>query len=240
MQVSVVFVKKEQVASDTYTYYFERKNLTEDFLPGQYMRMTLPITATDGRGSSHFFTISSSPTKKDFLTVTTKRGQSDFKNALFGLTPGTPVQIMAPIGGFLLRPEDQTPKVFLAGGIGITPFHSMITYAADLDLKTQLTLIVSFSTVEEIVFYDELTEIEKTHNNIKIIYSVSHPENSNKPWTGDKGRISEELIKKYIPDIMSPVFMVVGPPAMVDATEQLLKTMNIPLDHIKVEQFTGY
>src|SRR5579859_490803 len=121
----VQFITKEQVAKDTYTFYFKRPEAF-DFFPGMYNRWTLPITATDGRGSSRFFTISSSPLENK-LTVTTKIIQSDFKKALLNLREGSEIKIFGPMGNFILDEANVKPRVLIAGGIGITPYHSMLT-----------------------------------------------------------------------------------------------------------------
>lgn len=238
---SLPFVKKEQVAQDTWSYFFDRSSVLYDFQPGQYNRVTLPITATDTRGNSRMFTVASSPMEKDFLMITTKRGMSDFKNAFYALTPGTPVQFFGPMGGFILPEDDVTPRVLLAGGIGITPFRSILVTAGAKNLSVPLTLVVSFSTGEEMVYYQELMDLSKSHPNIKIVYTITHPEESKAPWEGEKGRISPEMIKKYVEDISKPIFMVSGPPAFVDGTVETLHTaLHIAEENVKVDQFTGY
>lgn len=237
------FLKKEQVAKETYSFYFDKtKNPDYSFKPGQYTRVTLPITPTDDKGSYRLFTTCSSPLE-NYLMITTKISDdltkvSDFKKYFSSLKPGENVQFFGPMGGFLLPEEDTTSRVLLAGGIGITPFHSMLTFAAKKQLQITLTLFVSFSTVEEAVFLEELQSAEKENSNIKVIYTISHPERSN--WQWEQGRISEELIKKYVQDLSKPIFMVAGPPPMVDGTVEMLQKMGIEEGKIKVDHFTGY
>lgn len=235
----IQFISKEQVAKDTYTFSFKRPD-EFDFLPGMYNRWTLPITATDGRGSSRFFTISSSPLVKDKLTVTTKIIQSDFKKALLHLKENDEIKIFGPMGNFVLDEINTKQRVLIAGGIGITPFHSMLTYAAVKNLTIPLTLYVSFSTPEEMIFFEELKQIGETHSNIKIIYTITKPEESQTHWEGEKGRISEGLIKKYLPDIEGALYYVVGPPPMEEATTKMLKEMGLSEENILTEAFTGY
>lgn len=236
---TITFISKEKIAKDTYTFSFKRPAEFE-FIPGQYNRWTLPITATDGRGSSRFFTISSSPLEKEILTVTTKIIQSDFKKALLNLKENDEIKIFGPMGNFILDETNTKPRVLIAGGIGITPYHSMITYAAAKNLTIQLTLFVSFSVPEEMVFYENLKKLEEQHPNIKIIYTITKLEESQTQWDGEKGRISQEIIKKYVSDIPNALFYVVGPPPMQEATTKLLKDMQIAEDNILTEAFTGY
>ena len=236
----IQFISREQVAKDTYTFSFKRPD-EFDFLPGMYNRWTLPITVTDGRGSSRFFTISSSPLVTDKITVTTKIIRSDFKKALLNLKENDEVKIFGPMGNFVLDETNTKPRVLIAGGIGITPFHSMLTYAAAKNLTIPLTLFVSFSMPDEMVFFEELKKIGVTHSNIKIVYTITKPEESKIPcWEGEKGRISEELIKKYVPDIAGVLFYVVGPPPMEEAITKMLKDMDFSKENILTETFTGY
>jgi len=236
----VPFVKKEQLAKDTYSFYFDRAKLDFNFLPGQYVRMAIPIKNPDNRGNSRPFTISSSPLEKNHIMITTKIIQSSFKKKLTELAPGEKVKFFGPLGGFVLKEEEKDERVFLAGGIGITPFHSMITYVHKKDLSISITLFVSFSTVEDLIFYEELSDIAKKNPYIKLVYTVSHPEGLNVQWSGETGRISETLIKKYTEDINKPLYYIVGPPAMVSTMEEIVRKMGISNKKIFIESFTGY
>lgn len=236
---SVTFRKKEAVAKDTYSFYFSRpEGFT--FFPGQYNRWTLPIPATDGRGSSRFFTISSSPLETDYLCFTTKIIQSDFKKALLTLHEHQAISLFGPMGNFVLEEKDPRERIFLAGGIGITPFRSMITYAAAKNLALPLRLFVSFSTPEEAVFLPELTTLTKTHPTISVLYTMTKPQESALAWSGETGRISSALLEKYAQDSAHALYYVSGPPAMVEGMESLLSQMHIKTEHIRTEQFSGY
>jgi len=204
------------------------------------MRITLTIPTPDDRGNSRYFSITSSALDKNQLTITTRIIQSAFKKTLLNLEPGTPIQFFGPVGRFLFDETDTRPHIFLAGGIGITPFHSMFLYADQKNLTTPITLFVSFSTVEDMVFYDELMRIATEHTNIKIIYTITRPEESQKSWSGETGRITEELIRKYVPSPSSALYYLAGPAAMVMSMEEMIKGLNIPQEQLKKEQFSGY
>ncbi len=236
---TIKFLQKKELAKETFVFYFSRPEGFK-FTTGQYNRWTLPITATDGRGSSRFFTISSSPLDSNYLSLTTKIIQSDFKRALLELKENDEIKIFGPMGNFIFDETNTKPQIFIAGGIGITPFHSILQYVAAKNFIMPLTLFVSFSTPEEIVYFDELKQIEKQHNTIKIIYTVTKPENSQILWNGETGRISQELIQKYVPNFINCDFLIVGPPQMEEATKKLLIAMNIAEGNIMTEQFTGY
>ncbi|MBI2074432.1 MAG: FAD-dependent oxidoreductase [Candidatus Levybacteria bacterium] len=233
------FIKKEEIAEGTYAFFF-KKSEEFNFLPGQYIRIILPHQNPDNRGQTRLFSISSSPLEKDYIRIVTKVIKSSFKKALYNLTPGAKVQFSPPMGSFILKEEDKQERLFLAGGIGITPFLCMLEYANEKKLSIPLTLFVSFSTVEEVIYYKKLQEISQNNLSIKIIYTVTHPEDSKKPWVGETGRISQNLIKKYALDILKPFYYIAGPPAMVDAMRKLVDSMGVANEKIRTENFTGY
>lgn len=231
------FIKKEKIAKNTYSFYFSRAQVDFDFLPGQYIDMVLLNKDLDNRGSERSFTISSSPLDKNYLVITTKIIKSSFKKTLINLKSYQLVEFNGPWGGFVFKEEETFPRVFLAGGIGITPFHSMITYANTKNLSIPIILFASFSTQEDIVFYKELSDISKENPNIRVIYTITHPDSQ---WKGEKGRISEELIKKYVKDIYKPQYYIVGPPNMVAALGEIVLKMGVRNERIFIENFTGY
>ncbi len=221
------FVKKEQIAKNTWSFYFSRDNYP-DFFPGQYNIVTIPDSDKNTPNLSHEFTICSSPTEMSFIMITTKIKveHSVFKDKLLNLKSNSEVQFEGPKGGFYLRSEDKTSRVFISGGIGITPFHSMIKFAHDKKLKIPITLFASFSTKEEMIFFEELNEISNRNDYIKTVFL--------------KERISEELIKKYAKDFQTPIFMLAGPPKMIDDITPILRSIGVEEENIKVDLFTGY
>ena len=233
------FLKKEQVAHDAYSFYFDRTKIPDfDFLPGQYVKMFLDVPNPDDRGTSRSFSIASSPLGKNYLMITTRIIQSAFKKTLAALTPGTQVKFFGPNGKFVFNEQETQPHIFLAGGIGITPFHSMFLYASEKNIQTPITLFVSFSIAEEVIFYDKLIGINTKHPNIKPIYTVTNSEDSS--WQGETGRISEEMIRKYCPGFSNSLFYISGPPAMVDGMLEIVKNLNVPDDQVRKEKFVGY
>lgn len=219
------FIKKEKITENIYSFYFDPKKTGFTFSPGQYIRMVLPHDDPDERGTSRFFTISSSPLEET-LVITTKLFRSSFKNALMNVQPGEFIKMFGPLGTMMLHDEMIQPMVFLAGGMGITPFHSMLKYAAAQQLTLSLTLLVSFSKFEQKIFYQELTNISKEYKNIHITYLDS--------------RISKEILRKYINDLSKPTYYIVGPPSMMEGVRELLTSLNVDEEKILTESFTGY
>ena len=228
-------VKKQDEAKGTKSFFWEpEKPVT--YLPGQFLYYTLPkLNYPDPRGETRHFTISSSPTEGPTLRLTTRiREESGYKKTLDELQIGAEIEGEGPNGTFVLNDDDLGPHVFLAGGIGITPFRSMFKYALDKNLPTQIYLIYSDSTEEDMAFKKELGEAAKTRPNIKIELVI----------TSKIGRIDELLIKKLIGnwklEIKNCIWWVSGPPAFVDAMQEILGKVGVTSNHLRAEKFTGY
>lgn len=225
--LKVQLIKKEKIGKDTWSFSF--KKIKEFlFLPGQYVSIFFGNDTRD-------FTIASSPLQKDEFFIVTKEGISEFKNQFFSVPPGSIITLKSPSGGFVLDEKDIAPHVFLAGGIGMTPFYSMITYGNEKKLNTPMTLLVSFSKKEDVIFYNQLKDIAEKNPLINIQYSLSQD-----TWDGERGRISEKLIQKYVPKIRETKYLIAGGEKMVEDTEELLLKMGIDPKNIRIDIFTGY
>lgn len=234
------FVKKEQLTSDAFTFFFERNGNERDFVPGQTYEMKLPHKNMDERGDSRVFTISSSPTDKDFITITTRIIQSTFKLELNNLKPGQNVQFDGPWDDLNFDPNNTNPHVFLAGGIGITPFHSIIQYVTDKNIETQMILFVSWKNREEMVFDDFFREANNRLENFSYIPTLTEESLTNNQWDGELGRIDQKLIEKYVLEIKNVKYFFAGPPAMVNSLKQTVLDMGVPKENLLAEEFEGY
>ncbi|MDP3973920.1 MAG: FAD-dependent oxidoreductase [Candidatus Daviesbacteria bacterium] len=196
-----------------------------NFKPGQYFFVNLPM----GRKQ---FSINNSPNQSNILTLTTRLTGSDFKNALNELPIGAEVEL-GPIAGIFTLPEDQTkPLVFIAGGIGITPFMSMLRYLRETENPYKITLVYSNRNQASTAFLNEVSDFKF----IKLILTMTDDPN----WIGEKRRIDAGFIKEYFPNINENLYMVVGPPAMVEAVRKALEEAGVSKENIKFENFTGY
>ena len=204
-----------------------------DYKAGQFIFVTIKIG--EGEARKHF-TISSSPTEREFIEFTKKLTGHRFSNALDVLKAGDRVKIAGPYGNFTFQGEFEKIGM-LSGGIGITPLRSMCRYCTDRRLGTKITLLYGNHTEEDIVFRKELEEMQEQNKNLKVVFTVSEASES---WTGYTGRINAEMIVKEIPDYKERTFYICGPPAMVEAMENLLKDLNVPQEEIKKENFSGY
>ncbi|HJX59222.1 hypothetical protein A2V61_00025 [Candidatus Woesebacteria bacterium RBG_19FT_COMBO_47_8] len=236
-------VKKQDEAKGTVSFFWEPEKKVS-YLPGQFFYFTLPsLKYPDPRGATRHFTISSSPTEEGFFRLSTRiREESGYKKTLNELPLGTGIEGEGPNGTFLLDEGDTGPHVFFAGGIGITPFRSIIKFVVDKNLNIPIHLIYSNSIPEEIAFRKEIEEWQAGHPNIKVDMAVSKPEESKEKWEGLTGRIDENLIGKLLPNIgsLNSIFWISGPPAMVDAVEDLLGKLGVTSNKVRSEKFTGY
>lgn len=242
--MDLTLVKKQKEAGDAISFFW-KTNTPLTWKPGQFLYYTLELPESDPRGNVRHFTISSTPTE-EFVRLTTKISQSGFKQALNRLEPGARVVGTGPRGDFVLPDPPSTElQVFLAGGIGITPFRSMIKYATDNPpAGGPIHLIYSNSTPEEIVFKEELDELLSGNPHLAISHTITHPEESKQPWNGLTGRINAEMIKNLLKirnlKLEIPTWWVCGPPAFVQGMQDELQKLQIAPERIEVEQFTGY
>jgi ferredoxin-NADP reductase len=165
---------------------------------------------------------------------------SAFKRVLKSMPLGTAVKIDAPTGSLTLHKNPSKPAVFLAGGIGITPFLSILRQAAQDKLPHQLYLFYSNRRPEEAPFLDMLSELQTANSNFRFVPTMTQMEKSHRQWTGETGPIDSQMLVKNIPSLRVPIYYIAGPPAMVAAMRQMLVTAGVDEDDIRTEEFSGY
>ena len=234
-------IDKKVEAKGTRSFFWEPDKRFE-FLPGQFLYYTLPkLVFPDPRGSTRHFTISASPSETPPYRLTTRiREESGFKKSLDALAIGSVIEAEGPDGTFILDSGDKGPHIFIAGGIGITPFRSMIKYILDRNLGYKMHLIYSNSLPEEIAFREEFDHYADLIPNFKLTSTVTKKDETKTPWVGLVGRIDANLIAKVASSYQNPTFWVCGPPPMVDAIEKALDSLKVPSNQVRVEKFTGY
>lgn len=239
--MKIKLVQKQDEASGTKSFFWQPETEVK-WQAGQYYYFTIPVMKyPDPRGNTRHFTISSSPTEGGLLRLTTRiRQESGYKKTLDELPIGSVIDGEGPNGVFTLSDNETGSQLFIAGGIGITPFRAIIKNEIDKNLQMPIHLIYSNSIPEEITFRGELTEWPKTHPFLKVDITISHPTESKEQWSGLTGRVDDVMIKKLVYDTENPTWWVCGPPAMIDAMEAVLGKMGITSDHIRSEKFTGY
>ena len=209
------------------------------FLPGQYMEFTLAHSGTDSRGNRRYFTLASSPTENEVhLGVRFYEEGSSFKHALYRMDNRTNI-VAAQIAGDFTLPQDPNQKlVFIAGGIGITPFRSMLKYLLDTQQRRDIVVFYANKTANEIVYTDVLSAAQKRLG-IKTFCTLTDTTAIPRDWAGWVGRINEQMILRSIPDYLDRTFYLSGPPEMVNAYERVLKNMGVTNAQIKKDFFPG-
>lgn len=245
MEFKIKLLRKKAEALNTVTFYFERPG-TFSYIAGQYVYLSLAhLDAPDPRGETRHFTLSSSPTEKDLSVTVRIRKESNYKNTLLDLSPGSTLSMRGPNGFFVLdEPLPTAPQVFIAGGIGITPYRSIIKWCVDTKASVPIHLLYSNSIPEEIAFQKEIDELVHSAQNVQATLVVTKPEESRLKWKGPVGRIDKKFLKSYLIthhlSLVTPVFWLCGPPPMVSALEDTLAALKVPENNIRVEKFTGY
>lgn len=231
-----ILKNKEEVALGTLKVVFEVKE-PFGFKPGQYCFITLSeLKYPDERGLKRHFSIVNSPNEKGIITFTTRITESGFKKTLQDLPVGEEVNL-GPIAGAFVLPEDtQRPLVFIAGGIGITPFMSILKYISEEKLPYKITLIYSNRNKGSTAYIDEISNLASLIPNFKLILTMT----DDSSWSGEKRQVDANFIKEYFPDVNDNYYMVVGPPPMVAAVEKSLAEASVNKENIKIENFTGY
>lgn len=225
----------KKVIKRTYNVKSFRFERSEGFSykPGQFLFIVIKI---GGKEKQKHFTLSSSPTETGFIEFTKKLTRHEFSNALDDLEEGDWARIKAPFGNFTFEGE-YSKIAMLSGGIGITPLRSMCKFCTDKGLDTSIILLYGNQTERDIVFRDQFEEMQKQNKNLKVVHTLSKP---NEQWEGYTGYVSEDMIKKEVPDFKERTFYTCGPPKMVEAMEHLLDSLDVPKSQVKKENFYGY
>ncbi|MDE2589439.1 MAG: oxidoreductase [Patescibacteria group bacterium] len=210
-----------------------------NFTPGQYLEWTLPHDKIDTRGNRRYFTIASSPTEESVhLGVKFNANGSSFKRALARMDGVTPIVASQLAGDFTL-PSDQKEKlVFIAGGIGITPFRSMIKYCVDTKQNRSIVLFYANKLFSEIAYAD-VFEAARTIG-IRTVYTLTDTQSVPSNWRGRTGRVTKQMIEEEIPDYRERTFYLSGPHAMVTGFEETLHSLGVSQIRIKKDFFPGF
>lgn len=207
------------------------------YTPGQYMEWTLPHHHPDARGTRRYFTLASSPTEDTLrLGVRFSEKGSSYKNLLHQLDANTPVLAGQLAGDFVMPKNPQQPLAFIAGGIGVTPFRSMVKYLLDTNQPRPITLLYSARTAASFVYTDVFNEAQ-TRIGLKPIYVLSDEQPAD--WTGRLGMIDGPLVQETIPDYLKTTFYISGPQPMVQGIKNTLRSIGVPTEHIKTDFFPG-
>lgn len=226
--MKLTLIDKRQETADVISFSFQpEKEIT--WKPGQFLHYVLHHEPTDDRGSDRWFTNSAAPSE-GVIRITTRLNEqsSSFKKNLQDLKVGESIEItdLTGDGDFIL--DDPTKEyVFLAGGIGITPFHSILTEMSHTGAPINVTLLYA-NRDNNVVFKEELEAIAAKNPNFKVHYIIN-PE-----------KIDAKKVQELVPDFTKKIFYVSGPEAMVDSLNEMLKSIGVSEENLKGDWFPGY
>jgi ferredoxin-NADP reductase len=222
-KLTLELAEQKQIAKDIYEFAFRNRSgepaLDLGDKPGQYLEWTLPHARPDSRGIRRYFSIASGY-DEEFLKIGVKitNASSTFKKKLLSMNPGDTITVGSLAGDFVL-PKNQNEKlVFIAGGIGITPFRAMIKYILMENKKRDVILFYSVKSEDEIAYRNVLDQI-------KTYYVVEE-------------FITEKIIGEKAPDFKERTFYLSGPEAMVNNYKDMLRKIGV--QKIKTDYFPGY
>ena len=219
--------ERKIIAENTTEITLDLQNQEFKFKAGQYVNLcfeTLPHH--DPRGTCREFSISSSPKEEGILRTAFRHSHSGFKRTMLSMPLGTSVAIDGPFGLFTIPKRQIAPVVLIAGGIGVTPFMSMIKSMTLDKNPLQVTLITSNSTIERAPFRDELKRLTKENQNFTLHENIGH--------------LTPKFIRAAVEDMADQIYYLAGPPKMVHDIREALKGAGIDDDNILAEEFVGY
>jgi ferredoxin-NADP reductase len=230
--------EKREVAKGTLLVTFDLLGEKVEFRPGQYFFVTLPdVGHQDDKGLRRHITVVTSPNDKGVLGLATRLRDSAFKRSLRELPVGAEVEVEQPKGQFVLPEETTRPLVFVAGGIGITVFRSMLRYIREERLPYRVTLIYSNRDRESTAFLDELREFERELPDFELILTMTQDSG----WEGETRKVDAQFVKDYLgEDLNQYTFLVAGPPAMAEGVQRALEEAGVQEQNVIAERYSGY
>lgn len=230
--------EKREVAKGTLLVLFDLEGEDLDFRPGQYFWVELlDPPYQDERGARRHISVVNSPTERGILGLATRIRDTAFKRSLEELQVGDEVEVEPPKGDFRLPDADAGPFVFIAGGIGITVFRSMLRYIRDERLPHRVTLFYSNRDHESAAFLDELSELERELPGFRLVATMT----GEPDWAGETRRIDVELLRDQLEgDLGAYTYLIAGPPPMVEGIVETLAAAGVPDERVVPDRFSGY
>ena len=228
----------EQVAHGTMAFHFEKPG-GFDFVAGQAVSVELTDPPAGDGQERRTFSLVSAPFESELVVATRMREGSAFKRALQTLPEGAGVKLEGPSGELTLDSAGR-PAVLIAGGIGITPFVSILRQATRDESSRRLSLIYSNRRPEDAAFLEELQDLERRNENFRFLATMTDMTQSARKWDGETRLVDAEMVRAFVGGLAAPIYYVVGPPAMVEAMQAVLGRVGVPEGDIRTEEFYGY
>lgn len=211
------------------------------FTAGQFITLVLPNPSHDDpKGNRRSFTIASPPQESARLEIVSRLTESALKRSLCEAPQGTPFEILGPFGTFTLHSDSSVPAVCIAGGIGITPFRSIVRDALARRLPHEITLIYSNRNPEGAAFLEELQRLAREHPSLTFVPTMTQADSSRQPWEGERRRVDATFLSEHAGDLARPIFYVAGPPRLVAGVAQALLAAGVDPGRVLSDEFDGY
>jgi ferredoxin-NADP reductase len=234
--VKATVTQTREVAKGTLFVLFAVDDYPE-YRPGAYFWVELPDRGDDDeKGLRRHISLVTSPTEKGVVGLATRLRDTAFKRTLAGLQVGDEVEVEEPKGSFLLPEDTDADYVFVAGGIGITTFRSMLRYIADKQLPYRITLVYSNRDRESAAFLDELEEMERRIVGLRVILTMTDEQG----WEGESRRIDADVLGELAGGLDGKTFLIAGPPEMAQSVADSLTAAGVPEDRALADKFSGY
>jgi ferredoxin-NADP reductase len=234
MQATVA--EKRQVAKGTIFALFAVEDYP-DYRPGAYFWVELPDRGRDDeKGLRRHISLATSPTERSVVGFATRIRDSAFKQTLAELEVGDEVQVEEPKGSFLLPEDTSVEYVFVAGGIGITVFRSMLRYVADEGLPYRVTLVYSNRDSASAAFLDELEELERRIDGLRVVLTMT----DEPAWEGETRRLDADVLSDLVGGFDERTFLIAGPPPMAEGVAESLRAAGLPEHRVVADKFSGY
>jgi ferredoxin-NADP reductase len=239
-KLTMKLVEKTQIGTHAYDLVFE-PNYPFTFVPGQYLDWTVPHKNTDWRGNRRTFSIASSPKQKQVhIGINSYEKGSSFKAAITALTPGDTVQAGGLAGDFTLPTDASKKLVWIAGGIGITPFRSMAGYLVDAQQKRTIDLFYIANQRDKVPYSQDFKAASAVGIRTTLIDRPAGKPGERSAAMGALGGLTAELLKTTVTDYTERFYYISGSPDLVVKSKKLLAGMGVPRNHVHTDYFSGY
>ncbi len=231
--MKIIFERKHSENENISTFWF-RTEQRLSFISGQFIELTIPHESPDQRGIKRYFTISSSPTDLPLISITTHISNqgSSFKHALQKLNPGANLHMSEPMGDFVLPKDIKRRLIFVAGGIGITPFASMISWLQSCKQQRDITFVYAVTIAQDMIFQPEfeLYDMEQ----IVIVKEPAHE------WNGNIGMLDAKRLMTLTKPSINDLIYLAGPEPMIEQLTNQFKAQNNSKFQLVTDYFPGY
>lgn len=230
--MKATFVRSNEEAPNIYSYYFTPEKPLR-YLPGQFIELALPHDSPDERGIRRWFTLTSIESDNELrITTNLSEQSSSLKQHIRSLKTGDTIDISEPMGDFVLPRDASISLVFVAGGMGVTPFVSMFRYLTEIGEHRDIRFLYAVHSEDDIIFQDVFDAA-----NIHATVVVSEPSEA---WGGERGHLSAEHILKLAEPAPESLLYLTGPEPMIEELQKDLLAQGIPDNRLVTDFFHGY